>query len=95
MFTWTKWEVERRVQEELSEQHRKEWYEGSYQERREAEKRAREVEIASYEKADTFGGVKEGYVFKTGPVGLGYYRDVNSPDYIPDPPPEEAAAAAE
>lgn len=61
----------------------------------EEEMQAREEEeIASYQKADTFEGVKEGYIFKKGPLGLGYYRDVNSPDYVPAPRRNESSRKA-
>ena len=82
-FTWTKWEVERRVQEELSEVHQKEWYEGTYQQNRLAEQRAKEAEIEGFEAMDKFAGAREGYVFKAGPVGLGYYPDLRNPAFAP------------
>ena len=83
-FTWTKWEVERRVDEELSEEHKKEWYDGTYQQKRLAEQRMREAEIEGFEAAEQFTGPRAGFVFKRGPIGLGYYRDVRNPDFAPD-----------
>ena len=50
-FTWTKWEVERRVEEELSEEHKKEWYEGTYRQKRLDEQRMREAELEGFEAA--------------------------------------------
>mmetsp|Transcript_83979 Transcript_83979/g.246261 ORF Transcript_83979/g.246261 Transcript_83979/m.246261 type:complete len:1529 (+) Transcript_83979:240-4826(+) len=38
-------------------------------------RRLRESESAEFQAASTFVGAREGYVFKRGPAGLGYYRD--------------------
>ena len=76
MFTTTKWEVERRVREQLSEADQQKWYEGTYADYKKAEEEAREAEIAGYIAANEFTGARTGMVFKTGPVGLGYYPDV-------------------
>ena len=76
MFTWTKWEVERRIREELSEAEQKQWYDGTYLEAKAAEKAKLELERQGYEASNQFTGAREGMVFKYGPLGLGYYPDV-------------------
>ena len=55
MFTWTKWEVERRVQQ-LPDDHRQQWYDGSYQVKRQEEQAEREAEMEGFEAAAAFEG---------------------------------------
>jgi cell division protein FtsL len=70
MFTLTKWEVERQV-DELPEEARKRWYDGTYVEMKKAEER----ECEGFEPAPAFEGARPGYLFKHGARGLGYYVD--------------------
>lgn len=76
MFTSTKWEIERRVKEQLSEEDQKKWYDGTYADHKKAMEAARQAECDGYEQADAFMGARAGMVFKTGPMGLGYYPDI-------------------
>ena len=41
-----------------------------------AEERQIALECESYEAAANFDGARDGCVFKLGPAGLGYYRDL-------------------
>jgi hypothetical protein len=84
MFTWTKWEVERQLKE-LPEEHQKSWRAGTYQEdrAREAAERERRAHLCAlvdsvdgYVAAEAFDGPRQGFVFKAGKAGLGYYPDV-------------------
>ena len=81
MFTSTKWEVERRVREQLSEEDQKRWYAGTYvpdlnrnstdvrcTETKKLMEELRQKECDGFEAADAFTGSREGMVFKSGPV---------------------------
>ena len=50
--------------------------EGGKQQQRKAAKKS---ELADFQGATKFMGVKKGYVFKKGPKGIGYYVDSNPP----------------
>ena len=77
MFTWTKREVERRV-DELPDEQRRQWYDGTYQQAREAEEKRLAQECEGFEVAPAFEGARPGHVYKRGPAGLGYYRDLRA-----------------
>lgn len=68
MFTSTKWEVERRVREQLSEDDQKRWYAGTYVDTKKLMEELRQKECDGFEAADAFTGSREGMVFKSGPV---------------------------
>ena len=68
MFTSTKWEVERRVREQLSEEDQKRWYAGTYVDTKKLMEELRQKECDGFEAADAFTGSREGMVFKSGPV---------------------------
>ena len=70
-------EVERRV-DELPDEHRRQWYDGTYQQAREAEEKRLAQECEGFEAAPAFDGARPGHVYKRGPAGLGYYRDVRA-----------------
>ena len=61
--------------EELSEEDQVRWREGTYV--HPAQLAAMELE--GFEPAESFEGARSGMVFKTGPGGLGYYRDIHAP----------------
>ena len=75
MFTSTKWEVERRIREQLTEEEQQKWYDGTYVTSKLAAEAAREAECEGFDASDEFAGSRPGMVFKTGPAGLGYYVD--------------------
>ena len=68
MFTSTKWEVERRVREQLSEEDQKRWYAGTYVDTKKLMEELRQKECDGFEAADAFTGSRKGMVFKSGPV---------------------------
>lgn len=53
--------------------------EGGKQQQRKAADAAKKSELADFQGAKKFVGVKKGYVFKKGPKGIGYYVDSNPP----------------
>ena len=53
--------------------------EGGKQQQRKAADAAKKSELADFQGATKFMGVKKGYVFKKGPKGIGYYVDSNPP----------------
>lgn len=69
MFTWTKWEVERRIKEELDEEAQKSWFAGTFH-----ATHAHEL-TEGFVAAEAFDGERPGFVFKHGRAGLGYYPD--------------------
>ena len=78
MFTWTKWEVEKQLAEELSDEDRKAWYAGTYDNtkpRLPAAVPAPRVPEEGFVAASSFQGARRGFVFKQGASGLSYYVD--------------------
>ena len=89
-FTWTKWEVEARLRAELNDEERRDWYSGTYDhEKAQAKRRAQQelqqapppppplppARLDGFVPALGFEGPREGMIFKTDALGLGYYRD--------------------
>ena len=84
-FTWTKWEVEKRLKDELNDEERKEWYAGTYDHERAVftreqaklieERGLPQVSVDGFVPAASFGGPREGMVYKKDTAGLGYYVD--------------------
>lgn len=79
MFTWTKWEVERKLKE-LPEADREAWLAGNYVEHKEKQLRMASLVVEEstegFVASDAFDGPRPGMVFKKGSIGLGYYPDV-------------------
>ena len=78
MFTWTKWEVEKRLAM-MPEPEREAWMSGKYVEFKEREtQKAMDAaeQMEGFVAAPSFEGERPGFVFKLGGAGLGYYPDV-------------------
>merc|ERR1711935_1029079 len=78
MFTWTKWEVEKRLAL-MPEPEREAWMSGKYKEFTQHETQKAMDTAAQMEgfiAVPSFEGERPGYVFKQGDAGLGYYPDV-------------------
>ena len=86
-FTYTKWEVEKRLADELNDEERAAWYAGTYNHEEAQAKRRMEaslirgpvplvpVSLNGFVAAAAFEGPREGMVFKRDLAGLGYYVD--------------------
>lgn len=78
MFTWTKWEVERRLKE-LPDADREAWMAGDYKEYKEKQLKMASLKVEEssegFEASHMFDGYRQGMVYKAGVAGLGYYPD--------------------
>ena len=84
-FSWTKWEVESRLKAELKEDEQKAWFAGgqnavmtlrhAQDEMAKGRPAPPPQTLEGFIPAVAFEGAKDGMIFKTDALGLGYYKD--------------------
>ena len=88
-FTYTKWEVEARLKEELNQEERTAWFAGGYQQALHTRREKLQedalpmppppppppVSLEGFVPAESFAGARDGMVYKRDAAGVGYYKD--------------------